>query len=155
MRYFKILLSTCLLLTSCTLFAAQNPITGYWQTIDHSTNKPSSLIYIWYADNQFYGKVAKIYAENSHKTNDRCWRCKGEFYGKPILGLRIIRALIEDRPAHYTNGLVLDPENGAEYHCNATVMAEGKELHLRGYIGIPLLGRTDVWYHVPASAMKQ
>jgi uncharacterized protein (DUF2147 family) len=31
------------------------------------------------------------------------------------------------------------------YRCTVTVIEGGKQLDVRGYIGIPLLGRSQIW----------
>ena len=39
---------------------------------------------------------------------------------------------------------IVDPRDGSVYRARMRLDAEHR-LHLRGYIGIPLLGRTQVW----------
>jgi uncharacterized protein (DUF2147 family) len=41
-------------------------------------------------------------------------------------------------------GKIVDPRDGATYHAELWVDSEGR-LNLRGYVGIPLLGSTQVW----------
>jgi uncharacterized protein (DUF2147 family) len=45
----------------------------------------------------------------------------------------------------YAGGEILDPDDGKVYRCAVTVIEGGKKLEVRGYIGIPLLGRSQVW----------
>jgi uncharacterized protein (DUF2147 family) len=45
----------------------------------------------------------------------------------------------------YQNGEVLDPENGKIYRAKMKLEDGGKTLHVRGFIGISLLGRTQIW----------
>ena len=45
----------------------------------------------------------------------------------------------------YQNGEVLDPENGKIYRAKMKFKNGGKTLHVRGFIGISLLGRTQIW----------
>ncbi len=144
MRRFLKLIAIMMMFLCVNTFAA-SAVTGYWTTLDDKTGKPSSLIYIWQKDQLFYGKIAKIYREDGQKNTDRCTKCTGEQHNKPMLGLTIIR----DMKAEYnrwTDGLVLDPRNGKEYHAQMWLEKNGSELHLRGYIGLPLFGRTAVWY---------
>ncbi len=133
---------------SSAAFATAASIVGNWQTIDHKTDRPSSIIQIWEYKGKFFGKVAKIYSENGHKITDRCARCKGALRNKRILGLVIIADMVFNK-GMYTGGRILDPINGKIYHCRAKVTSDGRRLMLRGYIGIPLLGRTDTWIRVP------
>jgi uncharacterized protein (DUF2147 family) len=44
----------------------------------------------------------------------------------------------------WENGTIYDPKSGNTYACNMEL--EGTNtLRLRGYIGISLIGRTEVW----------
>ena len=45
----------------------------------------------------------------------------------------------------YNGGMILDPDNGKTYHSKLQLIDGGKKLNVRGYIGIPLLGRSQVW----------
>ena len=44
----------------------------------------------------------------------------------------------------YTDGNILDPENGKTYDCNVELIEKNK-LKVRGFIGFSLLGRTQYW----------
>jgi uncharacterized protein (DUF2147 family) len=44
----------------------------------------------------------------------------------------------------WEDGDLYDPESGHTYHGTITLQADGT-LRLRGYIGIPLLGESNVW----------
>jgi len=41
----------------------------------------------------------------------------------------------------------MDPENGKDYKCRITIADDGT-LKVRGYIGLPALGRTQTWHPV-------
>jgi len=65
---------------------------------------------------------------------------------KLILGLVILRDFHPEGD-DWVGGTAVDPENGKEYQ--GKVWAVGKDsLHMRGFIGIPLLGRTEVWKRI-------
>lgn len=127
-------------------FAANNPVLGNWQTIDDKTHQPGSLIYIWKKNGIYYGKVSKIYSENGQKTTDRCVNCTGARKAKPVLGLTIIENMQPKSSTKWTKGTVLDPRDGKLYRAEMWLANNNRELHLRGYIGIPLFGKTAVWY---------
>ena len=46
------------------------------------------------------------------------------------------------------NGYIIDPKNGEIYHCKMTIDPDGNTLQVRGYIGIPLFGRTQTWTRI-------
>jgi uncharacterized protein (DUF2147 family)/surface polysaccharide O-acyltransferase-like enzyme len=67
-----------------------------------------------------------------------------------VLGLEILRDL-EKAPYEenlWIGGNIYDPASGQTYRCRLT--AEDDRLFLRGYVGIPLLGRTTHWTRVGA-----
>lgn len=64
--------------------------------------------------------------------------------GRSQCGLAIITG---ERPTGDGDwlGHVTDPRDGKQYHAEIRVDEEGR-LHLRGFIGIPLLGQTEIWH---------
>lgn len=124
---------------------AEEAIVGDWETIDHKTNKPSSVIHIWESNHKFYGKIAKIFPSENPDKLVFCDRCRGADRGKPILGLTIITDFLHGSKNQYVNGRILDPHNGHVYQCYMRVIEQGQRLKVHGYFGIPILGRTDIW----------
>jgi uncharacterized protein (DUF2147 family) len=49
----------------------------------------------------------------------------------------------------YTGGTFYDPRSGKTYNCK--VWIDGDKLHLRGYLGFSLIGRTVLWHRFPAN----
>lgn len=69
---------------------------------------------------------------------------------RPIVGLQILEGLEYDGDGEWTGGTIYDPEIGKTYKCKARLSDDGRTLHLRGYIGFSLLGRTSEWRRVAA-----
>jgi uncharacterized protein (DUF2147 family) len=65
----------------------------------------------------------------------------------PILGLRMLRNFTFTKDGLWENGQIYDPKNGKDYRCKMT-LASPDTLRVRGFIGISLIGRTDVWTRV-------
>ena len=40
---------------------------------------------------------------------------------------------------------ILDPDNGQVYRSKAHLTDGGSKLNVRGYVGVPLLGRSQIW----------
>jgi uncharacterized protein (DUF2147 family)/fucose 4-O-acetylase-like acetyltransferase len=70
---------------------------------------------------------------------------------RPVLGLEILSGL--SRPPEgdgvWRGGAIYDPASGRTYSCQAQLDGPD-QLELRGYVGIPLLGRTTRWFRVGA-----
>jgi uncharacterized protein (DUF2147 family) len=70
---------------------------------------------------------------------------------RPVIGLEILRAL-ERVPAAtptWKGGTIYDPASGQTYRASLRLSGSNR-LELRGYIGIPLIGRTTTWFRVGA-----
>jgi uncharacterized protein (DUF2147 family) len=124
---------------------AQNSPVGLWKTIDDETGKPKSLVRISETPNgELTGKVEKLFRDPSEDQNPKCIKCEGAMKDQPILGMTILTGLKKDGES-YTGGHVIDPGKGKSYNAKVTVKDDGKKLDMRGYIGTPLLGRTQTW----------
>ena len=62
----------------------------------------------------------------------------------PVIGLQIVHDFAFAGDNRWKNGKVYDPKNGKTYSGKMTLVSP-TELHLRGFIGISLIGRTAVW----------
>jgi uncharacterized protein (DUF2147 family) len=67
---------------------------------------------------------------------------------RPLCGLVIGTGFHQDDAEHLSGGHLYDPKSGHTYR--GTISSEGDSLHLRGYIGISLFGRSETWKRVPA-----
>lgn len=63
---------------------------------------------------------------------------------RPILGLINIWGFTQTEKNVWEEGNIYDPKNGSTYSCTIK-MTNPKTLEVRGYIGVSLIGRTDVW----------
>ena len=63
---------------------------------------------------------------------------------RPVLGLEILRNFTYDGDHIWSGGKIYDPKSGNDYSAKMTLVDE-KNLDLRGYVVIPLFGRTEHW----------
>ena len=124
---------------------AQSSIFGKWKTIDDESGEAKSVVEIYEEDDKAFGKVTKIFRKD--KQDAICDECDEDDPRKDqkILGMVILKNM-EKEGDEWTNGKILDPNSGSVYKC--TMWVEDGKLHVRGYIGFSLIGRTQVWERV-------
>src|SRR6516164_1628325 len=66
---------------------------------------------------------------------------------RPVVGLEVLRGLSPRSDGTWSDGRIYDPGSGNTYTCIARLESENR-LRLRGYLGIPLIGRTTTWIRV-------
>lgn len=139
-------LISILFLTMISGFSFAQDITGLWQSIDDKTGAPKGIVEIRQEANGTYtGKVVKITPRTGYIPKEICVDCPAPYTNKPIIGLDVVTGLKHSEGLNYTNGRILDPNTGKIYSMKAKLSANGKRLHLRGYLGISALGRTQIW----------
>jgi len=134
----KLFILFCLLL--CQKHFAQS-IIGKWKTIDDVNGKEKGVVEIFEYKGKIYGKIIEIFEHD--KKHLRCEKCEGEDKNKPLLGLHIIKGLTKNNEV-YEGGKIVDPKNGKSYQCKISFQGKDK-LIVRGFIGISLFGRTQIW----------
>ena len=68
---------------------------------------------------------------------------------RPLLGLQIMGDYRFDG-RRWTDGWIYDPDKGERYSSRLTLDGDDR-LRVRGFIGVSMLGRTEVWSRVEAN----
>ena len=137
-RALAALLLACV---TCVAMASDSTPLGLWTTIDDRSGKVRSEVRIYERDGALHGRIEKIILPGRH---NRCVACTDERRDQPALGLVVIRNMKRDGET-WSGGDVLDPENGKVYAATLRLEDEGRVLKLRGFVGVPLFGRTQTW----------
>ena len=119
-------------------------ISGKWKTIDDETGEEKSVVQIWKAkDGLFYGKIMKLFDDS--KKNNVCDKCEESDvrYNKKVVGMKIIMKMKKTDTNEWSEGTILDPNNGKVYKCK--ISRDGVNLAVRGFIGFSIIGRTQTW----------
>jgi uncharacterized protein (DUF2147 family) len=117
---------------------------GLWKNIDDVSGKPKALIRISDNKGELEGRIEKLFRPADQEQNPKCERCEGANKDQPIIGMLFMSGLKKDGD-EYTGGQILDPDNGKVYKSKLTLTEGGKKVKVRGYIGVPMLGRSQVW----------
>ena len=119
-------------------------IDGRWLTFDEATHARRSIVEIERDGRRVTGRIVEIYAQSGEDPDPTCDRCTGANRGRKIRGMNILNMEADADGLHFS-GTVLDPDDGKVYQGVVTLEADGRRLMLRGYVGLPLFGRTDIW----------
>jgi uncharacterized protein (DUF2147 family) len=66
---------------------------------------------------------------------------------RPIIGLVFMSGFSKKSDTRWENGSIYDPKSGSTYSCFLELDGSEK-IKVRGFIGISLIGRTDIWTRV-------
>ena len=122
---------------------ASSPV-GLWKNIDDVTGKSKALIRITESNGVLTGKVEKLFREPNEDQFPKCIKCDGANKDQPVLGMVILVGLKKDDD-EYTGGTILDPDTGGVYKSKLKLEEGGRKLNVRGYIGVPWIGRSQIW----------
>lgn len=134
-----------LLLLMPFLAHGQSSILGKWKTIDDESGKERSIIELYAVKGLVFGKVIKTFPEPGEDLDPICDKCDSDDprFNKKIIGMEILQNM-KQIGDEFTEGNILDPENGKIYRCKLWI--EGSNLMVRGYWG-PFF-RTQIWKKV-------
>jgi len=139
----SVLMTLFLTVLNTLCFAADDNgdrILGMWLT----TSK-NAKIHIYKTNNTYYGKI--FWANDLYEADGKTLRrdTKNEDKSKRNQTIKNLVLLnnFKYKDGIWTDGTIYDPQNGKTYKCKISL--SGTSLSIRGYIGISLLGRTELW----------
>lgn len=128
-------------------------------TLAQAQTKPDDCVGFWFTEEQ--DGVIKIYKNQAGKFEGRIVWIRDLHTGKvkeildvnnkdksrhqkPILNMINLRDFSFNKDKEqWIDGTVYDPNNGKTY--SAYLEMKKEKLQLRGFVGIPLFGRTSIW----------
>ncbi|KQV88615.1 hypothetical protein ASD15_26390 [Massilia sp. Root351] len=125
-------------------FANDASPVGLWKNIDDVSGKPKALIRISESNGVLQGKIEKLFRAPDQEQNPKCDKCTDARKDQPIIGMQLLTGLKKDGDA-YTGGEIVDPEDGKVYKSKMELADGGKKLKVRGYVGVPMFGRSQTW----------
>ena len=136
------------LIAAAGAVSAQSTPVGVWKTIDDKTKSERAQIRITESGGVYSGKIEKLLAADA-KQDGVCDKCSDDRKDKPMIGLEVIRGVKRGEAENtWDGGTILDAAEGKIYKVRMQPTEGGKKLEVRGYVGMPMLGRTQTWIRV-------
>lgn len=119
-------------------------IVGVWES-----GNGKARIKIDKANDKFNGRIVWLREPNDEAGKPKLDKNNPEeaLRSKPLLGYSMLKGFSYKGEKKWEDGTIYDPESGSTYSCTIT-MTDENTLDVRGYIGVSLFGRTDVWKRV-------
>ena len=115
-------------------------ILGFWLS-----EKKTAVVEISKIKNKFMGKI--VWLKDIHdgkiknKFDDK--NPKKELQKRSLMGLEMLYGFVFTS-GEWKDGKIYDPESGKTYSAKMK-LESAKKLDLRGYVGIPMFGRSSSW----------
>ena len=119
---------------------------GKWEIISDQDNKPIAMIQLRTVRGVVSGVLTQsLRGESPYRV---CDKCQGAQHNKRIIGMTVLWSMTPDptKPLVWQGGQILDPDSGNIYSALLTLSDDGRTITMRGFVGIALIGRTQMWY---------
>lgn len=134
-------------------FPSGDGILGIWKTYD-DRGKTDSSVEIYKEQDKYFAKIVSLTEPTwpagddqgmaGKPKNDR-YNPNADLRSRPIIGMQIMHDFIYNPGKNiWEDGKIYDPGCGKTYKCKLTLTSPNR-LEVRGYVGISLLGRTEIW----------
>ncbi|MCU0341944.1 MAG: DUF2147 domain-containing protein [Spirosomaceae bacterium] len=143
-KFPQFLLKTVLvLLITATATIAQNAdaVLGVWKN-----GEGTGMVQIYKKGDKYYGKIVWLKVVNDPDGTPRkdLNNPEEKLRTRPLKGLENLRDFTFKGSNTWEEGRIYDPKTGNDYACEMKLVDENT-LEVRGFIGVSLFGRTDVW----------
>lgn len=136
-----ILLTTVFL--STTAFAKDDPdaIVGLWKN-----GEGTGVVQVYKKGDAYFGRIVwlKVPNDDAGKPRVDVNNPESKMRKRRLKGMENLRDFKYMGGNKWEEGKIYDPKTGNDYSCEMT-LTDKNTLEVRGYIGVSLFGRTDVW----------
>jgi uncharacterized protein (DUF2147 family) len=142
-------------LAASMLFSAASgadplPVAGLWLVEDKD-----GIIEVYPCGEAVCGKLVwlkePLRPDGSIKRDDK--NPKAELRARLLCGLELMTGFKLDDPNRWTDGHIYSPDDGDIYSAKMTLI-DANTLRLRGYVGISLFGKSQIWTRAPGDSPR-
>ena len=120
---------------------------GLWLVPNEETGRPEAVMEVYEEGGAVHGRLVRSLEGDGPAVV--CEACAGEYAGADLRGVRILRGLTWTGEG-FDGGRVLDPRSGKVYGASLDLNGPN-HLRVRGYLGVKVLGKTQVWQRADRS----
>lgn len=120
---------------------AAKAVAGIWKN-----GEGTAMVQIYEKADKFYGKIVwlKIPNDANNKPKIDLNNPNEKLQTRPLKGLENLVGFVYKGNGVWEDGTIYDPKNGNDYSCTMTLV-DNNTLEVRGFVGVSVFGRTDVW----------
>lgn len=118
-----------------------NAVLGIWKN-----GEGTAMVQIYEKSDKFFGKIVwlKIPLDANNKPKTDLNNPNEKLQSRPVKGLENLVGFVFKGNGVWEDGTIYDPKNGNDYSCTMTLV-DNNTLEVRGFVGVSMFGRTDVW----------
>lgn len=139
-KLFHQLILNIFLFSSAAYSMEVSPV-GLWKAHDDQ-GKPTGFIRVTENAGMIIGKVERGLPEETQA--QYCSACKDERKNQPLVGMVMMKG-VKAKADYFEGEEILDPFSGNTYRVKLKLKDQGKKMEVRGFVGLSLFGRTQVW----------
>ena len=140
--FLSLIVTSGLFVDNSSLSGKGDRILGHWWT-----EEKDAKIQVYKEGDRFAGKI--IWLKDSLNKYGKpvmdSQNPKKELRSRNILGINIISGFVYEG-GRWEGGEIYDPNNGKTYSC--IMKLRNGQLEVKGYVGVPMFGRTVTWTRV-------
>lgn len=105
--------------------------------------KKDTKFQIFKKENRYYGKILWGKGDQTKDVKNPELKLRN----REVIGLVILNDFVFDDDNTWSEGTIYDPREGKTYSCKIT-MSNNDKINVRGYLGISMFGRTEIWTRI-------
>ncbi|MGA2142167.1 MAG: DUF2147 domain-containing protein [Brevinematales bacterium] len=123
-------------------------VPGYWKSVSDVKGEEGKITAYWKLSVDDSGVLEGEIVHCPGTSEDKVYSCDNkEFDGKKYVNTVWIRNMKKTSPGCWSGGTIVDvrDKQGNVYGCEMKLSGDGNILETRGFVGMSLFGRTQLW----------